>query len=51
MDGYRALGALPATFDDAWRAGFVITELARAARQRSSPEEAAGKIARLIDQW
>jgi aminoglycoside phosphotransferase (APT) family kinase protein len=49
LDGYRALGALPATFDDAWRAGFVITELARAARHRCSPEEAAATIARLVE--
>ena len=48
LAGYRSAGPLPDSFDDVWRTGLVIMELARAARGRRTPDELRSSLDRLL---
>ncbi len=48
LAGYRASGPLPGGFEDVWRTGLVIVELARASRGLRSPEELSASLDRLL---
>ena len=49
LAGYRSAGPLPAGFEDVWRTGLIIIELARAARGLRSTEELVTAVKRLIE--
>jgi hygromycin-B 7''-O-kinase len=49
LAGYQAAGPLPAGFEDAWRAGVVVTQLRLAARGHSEPGQTARTILELLD--
>ena len=48
LGGYTSAGPLPDGFEDAWRTGLVIVELARATRGRRSPDELSSSLDRLL---
>lgn len=48
LGGYRSAGPLPAGFEEVWRTGLVINELARATRGRRSPAELTVSLSRLL---
>jgi hygromycin-B 7''-O-kinase len=48
LAGYRSGGPLPDGFEDVWRTGLVIVELARAIRGRRSPTELSASLDRLL---
>ena len=48
LAGYRSAGPLPDDFEDVWRAGLVIVELARASRGGRSPDELSVSLDRLV---
>jgi hygromycin-B 7''-O-kinase len=48
LAGYRSVGPLPDGFEDVWRTGLVIVELARATRGRRSPAELSASLDRLL---
>ncbi len=48
LAGYKSVGPLPRGFEDVWRTGLVIVELARATRGRRSPAELSAALDRLL---
>ncbi len=48
LEGYRALGPLPADFEDVWRAGILVTELRLAARGHRTPDEVKLTVSGLL---
>ena len=48
LAGYRASGPLPDGFDEVWRTGLIIIELARAVRGNSSVEQLEAALSRLL---
>lgn len=48
LDGYRSAGRLPLRFEDVRRTVLVIEALARAARGRTTPDELAATLDRLV---
>lgn len=48
LAGYRSVGPLPDGFEDVWRTGLVIVEVARATRGRRSPDELSSSLDRLL---
>ncbi len=51
LEGYRGSRGLPEGFEEAWRAGLIITELTRAARGGLALEEVPERLAPLLDEW
>lgn len=49
LAGYRSAGPLPDGFEDVWRTGLIVIELARAARGRRSAEELVVALERLLE--
>lgn len=48
LDGYRATGPLPPDFEDVRRTVLVLGALGRAVRGRSTPDELAAELGRLV---
>jgi aminoglycoside phosphotransferase (APT) family kinase protein len=49
LAGYHGPGPLPDSFDDVWRTGLVIMELARASRGMRTPEELTESLAAITE--